>query len=317
MNYLKEGATQEKFRQVWIHQSKLVIPQVRMDLSTEEILVQSFEASRSLKELKDESCEVKASCSRLLSEFFVNGLLESGWIHTDLHPKNWGFRPEADQLVIYDFGATLKLNDQLRSALRSLAEGTAVSPIDCLNCYAQLGFDPMVLQEISHKLPEVSEIIFRPFRNASSGAVAFNFNQWRVGEDVEAVLGEKKWLFRTGGPPWFLMVIRGFGGWLLALQTLSDPFTASELFRPQEEQECQFRLRVQVIEGESEMVSIELPATSVYSLEGLLPDHVEIELLREGVSMSEIKKRAIHSGLVPQLLFETKKGNKSYKVWIE
>ena len=330
LNYLKEGASQLKFRDAWLDQKKIIIPNVFLELSTAEILVQHYEPALSLKLLKNESSAIKQSCARQLSQFFLKGLFESGWVHTDLHPKNWGFRPETDELVIYDFGATLKLDQNLITTLQALASGNYKSTVECLSLYADLGFDPQVLQEIANQLPAITEIIFRPLRTPAEGEAPFDFQKWHVGEEVEASLGEQKWLFRSAGPPWFLMVIRSFGSWLHALTELGEPLLVSDCvslqgastlwaplnFTPPKD-ESPYRLRVNVTTDGKPLVSLEFPVRSLHSLEDLIPDHVTEDLAREGISLAEIKDNALKIGLVPQPLFEKTKGSKTYRVWIE
>jgi hypothetical protein len=276
----------------------------------------------------------RTHCGALLSEFFGKGLLQNGWVHTDLHPKNWGYRPESRDLVVYDYGATFKLEPSVIAVMNELARGVHASPEQALEAFQKVGFKRAALWEIREKLPELAYRLFEPLHEITG----VDYTHWSIGEDAERLLGNKKWAFRAAGPPWFLMIIRGFTGWLHGMHELevrlslrhligeshwgpewakikendplpkvSGPITANP----------STHLKVRVMDGTTEIVALEFPSLTVESLEDLIPDEILVQLRADGLDLAGIRQRAISTGLSPQLLFEKKLGTKTCRVWIE
>ena len=323
LDYRHEARAQERFRAAWSGVPGIVIPSVYDELSTGAILVQSFEGSTPLSEVWQLPHEKRLQCAELLSRFFVESLFRTGLVHTDLHPKNWGFRPAAGELVVYDFGATLNLDPAVLATLGALARGDHASQAQYVEAYATLGFDRDSLIELAPTLAGLTELFFAPFRVGSG----FVFQDWNLQENAEKLLGDRKWIFRSAGPPWFLMVIRSFNGWLYALKELRVNFDLSTIFKVEsppvvgserlEAPRALTRLRVQIQDNGLEVVALEFPSHTVECLEDLMPDDVLEDLKREGIDLVQIKAEAIRTGLVAQSLFEKSKGKRHYRVWLE
>ena len=130
VDYLIEAQKQIEFRQAIPKDLPILVPNVHIDLSTDKILVQDFEFSMPLSTIQTFwPKEAKSECARLFVEFFLKSAFESGLLHSDPHPNNYGFRPTAPgpkyshELVLYDFGSTLKINKQTRSTVYQLISG--------------------------------------------------------------------------------------------------------------------------------------------------------------------------------------------------
>ena len=77
------------------------------------------------------------------------------------------------------------------------------------------------------------------------------------------------------------------------------------------------RLCVLVTEDEKQIVSVKLPAVAVGWMETLMPPHVKARLVEREIDLDAIKKKAVDSGMVPQLLFSMDSGNRTYCVSLE
>lgn len=148
----------------------------------------------------------------MLTKFFLESVFLTGLIHTDLHPKNWGFRPDTEELIIYDFGAVLSLDSSIIATLKDLAGGKISSREAYVEAYSSLGFDPQAMKGLKDKLPELSDLFFAPIKNP----VGYDFQAWKVKEKAEAVLGDMRWAFQERWASWFLMLMRSFTGWYYA-----------------------------------------------------------------------------------------------------
>jgi len=300
VNYLKELSTQTSFRNAWAHDARFIIPEPIEEFSTDCILVQSFENSSNASMIEQLNPVDRKYYQEALSDFFIKGALEFGLIHTDLHTQNWGFRTETRQLVIYDFGATLNLSSEMRLALQRLALLDSSEPDEYLELLEFLGFDRLKLKTIRNQLPELCKILFEPVRNRQK----WSPKDWNIQKRINELLNEQKWNFRTGGPPWFLMLIRGLNGWLHAMTEL----------------ECDVPrtlLKVQVLENGFEKIALEFPSTSVRVLEEMIPDSVLDKILNSGISIPSLIEKAVRSNYQAQTLFDLDSEQKKYKVWIE
>jgi len=304
-DYLQEAKAQNAFYQAWSNDFRFVIPEVLENLCTSSILVQSFEPSMRLTQITDLTPKEKAHYRQALHDFFINGALDFGLIHTDLHGKNWGIRRDRAQIVIYDFGATLQLSAEMRLALQRLSFLQSEEADEYLSLMVQLGFNRKKLIPIRPKLKELIELLFEPVRNPD-----WKPSGWRLQERINELLGGDKWNFRTAGPPWFLMLIRGLNGWIHAMKALeTDPLPDSVAPTT--------KLRVLVTENDAEKINLEFPAHSVMDLEMLMPSGISEKIKEQGISIRALSDHVIRNGYEPQLLFELKSNEKYFKVWID
>jgi hypothetical protein len=304
-DYSKEAASQCKFRNAWANDFRFVIPEIQETLCTQSILVQSFESSTPLHQIKDLTRKEKLHYSEALKDFFINGALDFGLIHTDLHPKNWGIRREMAQIVFYDFGATIQLSPELSLTLRKLSTMDSDHPQDYLDLLEHLGFNRKKLLPIRNQLQGLIALLFEPVRKSE-----WKPSSWNLQDRINTLLGRDKWNFRTAGPPWFLMLIRGLNGWLNAMKFLeSDPI--------QETHPVSTKLKVRVIENDVEKIYLELPAISVIDLEMLMPSRVAESIHEQGIPIQSICDGVVRGGYQPATLFELQSNGNHYKVWIE
>jgi predicted unusual protein kinase regulating ubiquinone biosynthesis (AarF/ABC1/UbiB family) len=308
INYLKEAKSQNAFHNAWSNDYRFVIPMVYLELGSKSVLVQSYEQSLRISQISDFTQKEKIYYSECLKDFFLKGVLDFGLIHTDLHAKNWGFRREKAQIVFYDFGATLQLSTELRLTLLKLSSLDSNNSTEYLDLLVLLGFNRRKLLPIKDQLKDLCALLFEPIRNKDQ----WKPSQWNLQQRINDLLGEYKWNFRTSGPPWFLMLIRGLNGWLDALKHL-EPLTEIQESEPL----IKTKLKIKVIENGYEKVYLELPATSLIDLEVMIPNEVLDTIRAKGISVSEIRDFAIRNGYNPQLLFEASTPSKSYKVWLE
>jgi predicted unusual protein kinase regulating ubiquinone biosynthesis (AarF/ABC1/UbiB family) len=325
INYVHEAQMQDKFRRRWNGVVGITVPEVYLDLSSQSILTQSFEDAANLNDLWNEPKDVREKCAEKLALVFLDGLFSSGLFHADLHPKNWGFRTSSQTLVLYDFGGTLVIPENMRHAIRRLAQGSFKDSEDCLSAYEAIGFARLPLMAIKDRLIQLNDILFEPLKISGE----FDVTQWRLQERVDEILGESKWNFRTAGPPWFLMVIRSLGGLTHAIQTLRvkvdfrslidfSPSTEfAPVWQPSGVSSLTTHLNIQILEGNEERVALEFPSRTVEDLEALIPEDVLLKLIDSGIDLKQIKANAVSSGYAPQVLFETQKGARRYRVWLK
>ena len=304
-DYTLEAKAQCAFRNAWSNDFRFVIPEIIENLGSSCVLVQSYESSIPLSKIDNLTRKERIYYSEAFRDFFLNGALDFGLIHTDLHERNWGIRRDKAQIVFYDFGATLQLSSELRLILHHLSVLQSDDHEAYLSALCDLGFNRKKLLPIRFKLKELIALLFEPVRKPD-----WKPSTWKLQERIDDLLGSDKWNFRTAGPPWFLMLIRGLNGWLNALTTL-------EADSVPESSSIAGKLKVLVKENNQEKVSLEFPAQAVMDLEMLMPSGVSEKIREQGISLREISENSIRNGYQPGTLFESFSDGKLFRVWIE
>lgn len=364
-DYRIEAATQIRFGSRY-KGSSVIIPKVYEEYSSAKILTQSWEDCESLATMKSnmtygQCCKAGA----IFSAFLLDSTFGLGIIHTDLNPGNYGFRvhksegsapaelsrkpselaEENIQIVLYDFGSSYTLTrDQGVQIYRWLEATQARDSKRVRGSLEDLGFDAKRLSPIAEKLLPLSEALFTPL--LSEGL--WTATDWHLQEQMDEILKQDKWWFRTAGPAWFMYFMRTVQGWHHALTVLGGTFNLGEIWHKWSQQlqavsafmppsasmaaaasnapgvpsvidgfelKSQY-LRVLVKEGTEEIVDLTLPARAIEDLDELLPDNVAQKCTADGIDLVAIKKQAISSGGLPQELFSADLGLRHYRVWL-
>jgi predicted unusual protein kinase regulating ubiquinone biosynthesis (AarF/ABC1/UbiB family) len=115
-DYRKEAETTLHFRELLKDDSRYVVPDVRLDLSTGRILTTTFQMGVAIKEesLRQLSQERRDLLGLAALELFFREFFEWGVVQTDPHFGNYLLKIDPlsgqDQLVLLDFGATRKFS---------------------------------------------------------------------------------------------------------------------------------------------------------------------------------------------------------------
>ncbi len=344
LDYTHEAKQQEEVRKSLPMGWPLRVAHVYPEFSGPRLLVQSYEASSSLAEIKALwPYEARQQCAQNLLAYFLDALFRVGLLHTDPHPGNLGFRPAKGlgqgysyELVLYDFGSMMRIPRRERSILwrviSAYQKQEDLVPFDYL---CALGFDPEKLLSSAERLPAIFRKLWEPF--CVEGA--YDFASWQLKETFENVLGEDRWWFRSAGPPWFLMLMRSAQGLLHAIAELEVRVPVKMIFRelnlafedypvtpllksmaPEHKGSSQIlaqHLCVNVWEQSGEeLVSLEMPAHCVDSLEEIIPPETLERMQEQGVNLQQLQRKVQASGYLPQEIFEAHSKDRRYRVWL-
>lgn len=333
LDYLHEAQAQDGFAKAYTHLSSvLTIPKIYKEFSSAKILTQSYEPSTKLNEIKSQSELLRKQCAQILLDFFLESTLKVGLVHADLHQANWGFDTLNRKLVLYDFGSTITLSETETAALRTLFEVastmTSEAPSEisevktrkCFDALRELGFSESKLALIRSHLVKLCQTLVSSLLSASE------YTDHSLAKEIDQLLGQEKWYFRTAGPPWFLLLLRSASFIRRAIAEL-------ELFSPQaprapddDSTHLQNKpltprssnLFVSVFEGDKELVSLEMPAHSIDHLDDLIPPETLFRIRKLGYDIEALKKAAILSHYSPQVVFEAfdDERKRRYRVWL-
>jgi predicted unusual protein kinase regulating ubiquinone biosynthesis (AarF/ABC1/UbiB family) len=317
----------------------LHVPIVHPALCTEKLLVQEWADGVRLDAALQWPRKDKLHIARTLLLALFRSLFVAGEVHADPHIGNYLFRKTDagdPEVVLMDFGCTVSVPVERRLALLGLiAAFREGRDIDALGAFSAVGFDQEKLAHIADTLPALCRILFQPFVQEGG----FDVAEWKLGQRIEALLGERRWWFRSAGPSDLLLLMRAFQGlahhldmlnallpwWpLLELAVGADVLQQARLRAPGPAPGVPLpssgmatSLSVQVLENGVERVAVTMPSAMAYELDAIIPDDVRVQLRRAGlVEPRDIVERLYQTGLVPQELFRFTSGSKSYRVWL-
>lgn len=343
LNYLSEANRQLDFSKA-VSVEGLYIPYVYHDLCREGILVQSRASGVMINQIKDWPNHDKEVVGKILLTTLFKSLFIAGEVHGDPHAGNvfYDYDETGHPIVsLLDYGCTIPISKHRRKALLKLIIACRLkqltSPFDC---FVAIGFDPDKLSHISGSLPLLCQYLFEPFLLE----YPLSLTNWELEKNIKALLGEKRWWFRSAGPADLLLLMRAIQGlveqlsylqvslnwWDVLKQAVGEGkirqameydlpvanVKASEILACFSEQAE--KLNVQVEENGRTIVSVALPAEAVLDLEQIMPEDVN-ELLRKSdeIDLERIVNNLRLNGLIPQTIFEFKNDEKRYKVWLE
>jgi predicted unusual protein kinase regulating ubiquinone biosynthesis (AarF/ABC1/UbiB family) len=229
-DYTVEAIHTENFSRITYPMSQVVVPTVFGPLSSEKVLVQSFESGRPFHQLQAYPRATRARFALLLMASFWRGLAR-GVMHGDLWPNNIGFRFEegsgdeasADrgELVLYDFGSVLQIPAEQREIFWEFLQGrwSGWSDEECRENLVKLGFVREEVNKIDGSFHDVLHAVFRPF----GGQQPWFPRAENYGKLVEQALEQHKWTFRFAGPPWLFWGIKSFFGLVHCIDCLDLP----------------------------------------------------------------------------------------------
>ena len=324
-SYFSEARDQTVFMEKMRVYGDIVVPTVFKEYSTDTLLVQSFEKSILGEQYMFDAGATRVAAAESISRLWVAGILKHGMIQSDFHGRNWGYRTETNELVLYDFGALLRFDEEMRASLRRFFSAQLESVSDHLMVFEELGFQRERLVPIQNCLPDIRELLIEPLLSKRP----WSAQSWKVQERMQCLLGDGRWWFRSAGPPWFLFLMRGLMGGIQALVGLKSDVDLTRILLEElgdlritppgvrcQSIEESLRLCIEVRENQRMVVDLTFPAATIHHLEDLIPDEVNTRLCKQGIDLPEIKNRALSKGLVPQVLFETTSGERTYLVRI-
>jgi predicted unusual protein kinase regulating ubiquinone biosynthesis (AarF/ABC1/UbiB family) len=343
LDYRSEAQRQDYFGRA-VQVPGLKVPKVYRDLCSERVLVQSRAEGVLIDKVTGWSEQDRRIIGHTLMMTLFKSLFIAGEVHGDPHPGNVFYSHDENgqpTVTLLDYGCTITIAEPRRMALLKLIVGCRErNPTKPLDCFTALGFDGKKLGYISGSLPALCQSLFRPFLVNH----AFNPEQWQLGQEVNDLLGDYRWWFRSAGPSDLFLLMRAFQGLIQQLQQLDvklpwwtvlqqavgpeliqhamtyelpaighEPTVMALSFDQQAAMLC-----VHVTEGGEQRVSVKMPAEAVLDLEHLIPEDVLARITDSGtIDLKKLGESIRAHGIIPQQLFVFDDAEKTYRVWLE
>ncbi|MFT6633546.1 MAG: putative unusual protein kinase regulating ubiquinone biosynthesis (AarF/ABC1/UbiB family) [Bacteriovoracaceae bacterium] len=327
MNYLHELKNLKKFNQFNLNRN-ILSPEPVEVLARENILVTRMMPGVSIDEfVQSSSIGEKKRIAEDLLMVYMEQLLFDGFIQGDTHKGN--FYIHNCKLVFLDFGHFITLTETevnaLQNLLQQIVDGQIVNPLGILK---DVGFDLEKLRSIEDSIPLILENLFKPFIYNQT----FDLKTWDAKADIDKIIGEQRWWFRSSGNARFFQLLRSFLGPYLIIKDLGIPINwhqcakevlsklnivdEIELIEPLNISPTAKNLRIEVFRDGNKTVDLFLPARSTMNLESLLDDKVKASIESKGYDIKHIKEHAMACNLAPMILFELEEDEKKYRVFL-
>lgn len=337
LDYCTEAAHQRRFHDWAAREPFLVVPRVLEELSTDSVLVSTWEDGDCWETVQadwPEECRQKLAAQ--LVRTFLYGIFLQRLVHADLHPGNLRFRRTdgGPQLVLYDYGCIYQPLREESLALLRLIRATERHCEPPLPLFTKLGFRQEYLEPLANKLPATCQVLLEPFVTDR----AFDLNDWRLSERLGDVLGDDRWNFRFAGPPELVFLLRAFHGLLFYLRGLDCHVNWRRALAP-----ClqglsgemaalpvpvatratrDFRslaqwLKIRVSEAGQTKVELTSRAAGIEDLNHLLEGDLLSRIRDRHIELDRIVRDIRRRGYTPGPVFEMDEGARHIAVWLE
>ncbi|MBT3586583.1 MAG: hypothetical protein HN509_16865 [Halobacteriovoraceae bacterium] len=340
LDYLSEIKNQLAFKEnnkdyPWVVTSD-ILPQYK----SSTIYLQSYLKGDNISQVaaKWSDTEKRLLGKRLLESFLIN-FFYHGFIQGDSNHGNFLFNRQEDSVEIcfLDFGNCATFSEKFRFALLKLIEITAQeTDEDPLPYLIEMGFDPKKLTHIHCSLPLLCKSLLAPFL----APYAYKISEWQLEKEIELILGETKWWFRSSGSTEFFALIKAFLGVKNLIQKLEVPIFWSGILKQvaaplsdslkdyavtsYSKESYTFnsiakKLRISVTKEGIEKVNLTFPIATLLDLEDYIENDIAEQLEKRQISLKSLVQDSLQKGCLPGSIFDLKEEtpSKRYHVWLE
>lgn len=321
LDYQRERRNLEVLRQENIDNNTL-IPALHHKLQGSDfIIMEKMEGESWDSVIHNWSAKDKRRAGHALFDQFIYQYFIVGLAQGDFHPGNFLFKKNSEQVTVswIDLGQSLTPGLTQRKALFSAIQKTESESIG--NLFYAWGFDLKKLSPLQDRLPLILQTIFSPLMSES----AFYLSEWKLKEQLEKVMGQDKWWFRTAGSSELFVSIRCWLGLQGMLEQLKIPLHLGQIWREATYkieplldtitlEEARFEkvsfsdmaktLKIEMTKGEQLLVNISLPALAIDSIAQQLSSEVQHLIKSHSIDLEKIIEDSISQGLKPQVLVD-------------
>jgi len=337
LDYLHEMQQQLKFSST-MHVKGLHIPHVFPVLCRKNILVQEWAEGVRLSDTAHWPLPARSYIARTLMQTMFQSLFEFGLVHGDPHPGNMLFQHHETepQTTLLDFGCMVHVEKTRRMALLKLIlSSRGECKTTSFDTFVALGFHPEKLKHIKDKLPQLTQLLFLPFKESES----FQLTTWQLSNKVADLLGEQRWWFRSASPADLFLLIRIFQGLATQLETLAVQLPwwplLQQSIKPELMEEAMHwqpgsappqektvykgsakQLHIDIKRQDKDPIHITLSAENALQLENLMPEHTHEDIRKANIDLQALHKKLAHEGLEPQTLIDIKNDTHHYHIYL-
>lgn len=337
LDYELEVSNQILYQESVSELSFVKVASIDQNLVTKKCYVQEFIHGDQLHDvIKTWSDSEKKELAQKMLFTFIYTVIKGGIIHEDSNHFNYLFqRGEEVKVCVLDFGQCIYVDENYQMALAKLFDIT-INEIDMdpYGILVDIGFDAKKLAHIHSALPLLMRILLEPF------IYDFNFDlaTWKYKEQIEKVLGDSKWWFRSAGGVKFFEIMKAFAGIKTMIERLEVSINWNHVYRKAMElvsddwktyqskntlNHCYTfksygqKLKIKVKKNGQEKVKLTLPSRALLDLEEYLEPEIQDKLKARGVKLDQLIQEKLSKGMLPGDVFNLSEVDNEFRVWIE
>jgi len=211
-DYVREAKYLNRFREILSDDDNFQVPEFYPELSTDKVLAMSFIKSKPIEEMVDAPQAVRDRIVSLLMSLTLRELFEFKLMQTDPNFANYRLNEETNQIVLLDFGASRKIEEDLSQNYKALMLATLSGKVeDVFTQMVEMGFVANDIADTSRDI--IIEMIALATEPISRDEV-FDFGENPLAHDLRdkgfALAGDKS-LWHVP-PPATVFIQRKLGG---------------------------------------------------------------------------------------------------------
>ncbi len=314
------------------------IPSLHPEYQGESFITMSWEEGDSWSDvLKNYSPKEKKSLGVQIITQFLYQYFCLGRSQGDFHPGNFLFQRVNEDVAItwLDLGQCLTPSLQQRRslflAITNFLDSSSEEKINLGPFFKAWKFNLEKLAPIADRLPLLLSRLFYPFLvNAP-----LNLKDWKLKSEIDTILGDDKWWFRTAGSSELFMSIRCWIGLFTMLESLQVPLNYYQIWQevsyeiqeslpkiqlPRAQlssvsfNDLAKKLNVKIYKEEKLSVDLNLPARAIMDIENFIKKDTLNEMKKNGISLEKIVQEQLKNGLKPCTIIDYHHSHKRYLV---
>jgi predicted unusual protein kinase regulating ubiquinone biosynthesis (AarF/ABC1/UbiB family) len=224
LDYEREASNSVRFADLMAASSAsrgaISVPRVYTELSSRQMLVTEWVDGVKISDIPRDTDAGREQCGRLvrvLLQFYMIQLLETGLLHADPHPGNFLLQPDG-RVAIMDFGMMTEITPEQRYAFLEYMSNLSAKNYDAtVEDLVNLGFVPSELSTdpakraiVAPAIASTLEILYGGGGGLSKEKIAALESQSRIAalsEELKAISRA----YPVSLPPYFVLILRAFG----------------------------------------------------------------------------------------------------------
>jgi len=224
LDYEREASNSVQFAELMAastaSRGAIFVPRVYSELSNRQMLVTEWVDGTKISDIARDTPAGREQCGRIvrvLLQFYMIQLLETGLLHADPHPGNFLLQPDG-RVAIMDFGMMTSITpDQRYAFLEYIANLSAKNYDATVEDLVNLGFVPSELSTdpakraiVAPAIASTLEILYGGGGGLSKEKIAALESQSRIAalsEELKAISRA----YPVSLPPYFVLILRAFG----------------------------------------------------------------------------------------------------------
>jgi predicted unusual protein kinase regulating ubiquinone biosynthesis (AarF/ABC1/UbiB family) len=331
-DYTKEAAELDLWQEYLKNESHCFVPKVFHEYSNEFVLVQSLIEGVLIENVQEywTQTEKKDVGEKLVKAYFYL-LFKYRTMQGDTNHGNFLFNRKKQEVIFIDLGQTIHFEEKFINALIYILDKKYNEETYCsLSFFVALGFDKSKLENITPKLDLIINILFEPlFTNFAN-----DLNDWDYKKQLDLLLGEDKWWFRSAGGTDFFLFMKSFMGlknlicklnttifFKGILQNILKELNSNNITIPivSSNESTHFEshsknIKILIIDKNVEKVKMTLPFMAIFDIDQYLNEPMLETIKNQKINLQEIIQNALKDGGLPKEVFRLEYDEKTIVV---